>query len=41
MPTWTSTRSPSSIRSNPDPTQEVDLEGLYAVLGKVPNQDVR
>ena len=40
-PTWDIDESTRLDPSIGDPTQEVDLEGLYAVLGKVPNQDVQ
>jgi len=40
-PTWDIDESTKLDPSKPDPDQEVDLEGLYAVLGKVPNQDVQ
>ncbi|MEO5881509.1 MAG: hypothetical protein ABIQ06_03760 [Caldimonas sp.] len=40
-PSWDIDESTKLDPSKPDPDQEVDLEGLYAVLGKVPNQDVQ
>lgn len=40
-PTWDIDESTKIDPSKPDPNQEVDLEGLYAVLAKVPNQDVQ
>ncbi len=40
-PTWDIDESTKLDPTLPDPKQEVDLEGLYSVLGKVPNQDVQ
>jgi hypothetical protein len=40
-PTWKIDEKTRLDPTIPDPTQEVDLEGLYSVLGKVPNQDVK
>lgn len=40
-PGWDIDTSTKIDPTKPDPDQEVDLEGLYAVLGKVPNQDVQ
>ena len=39
--TWDIDEGTKLDPSKPDPDQEVDLGGLYAVLGKVPNQDVQ
>ena len=40
-PSWDIDESTKVDPTKPDKDQEVDLEGLYAVLGKVPNQDVQ
>ncbi|HEX2542888.1 MAG TPA: hypothetical protein VHM00_17625 [Caldimonas sp.] len=40
-PSWDIDTSTKLDPTKPDPDQEVDLEGLYSVLGKVPNQDVQ
>jgi hypothetical protein len=39
--TWDIDESTKIDPTRPDPQQEVDLEGLYKVLGKVPVKDVR
>jgi hypothetical protein len=39
--TWDIDESTKLDPTKPDADQEIDLEGLYAVLGKVPNQDVQ
>jgi hypothetical protein len=40
-PSWDIDTGTKIDPTRPDPDQEVDLEGLYAVLGKVPVKDVK
>jgi hypothetical protein len=40
-PSWDIDESTKIDPTKPDKDQEIDLEGLYSVLGKVPNQDVQ
>ena len=40
-PSWDIDESTKIDPTKPDKDQEIDLEGLYSVLGKVPNEDVQ